>query len=413
MPATATPSQLVHVARQPILDVHGIVFGYELLYRAEAGETSCAIPGNVATARVVNTAVVNIGLGTLTAGKHAFINVSEELLLDGPAAFLTPDGIVLELLETIEADDRVITACQSLCDAGYALALDDFIPGSSAEALLPYAKYVKVDVLALSEAEVVATAARLRPMGVRMLAEKVETLDMRDAANAAGYTLFQGYFFSKPTVVSGGAIEPGQLAQMRLVAELNRPGTTLSQLEEIIKRDAALSVRILRAVNTAAVATRREIRSIREALVHLGLDRVRQWASIWSLASLNHGSPEVLTSMVVRAKTCELLGALRERPEGDSGYFLLGLCSMLDVLLHQPMDSILESLPLDAEIRGALLGEQNQARDVLEAIRHYERGEWEPASSRAAAVEGDSGALASAYTAAVTWADELNASVAA
>ena len=117
MPATASP-QLVHVARQPILDVHGQVFGYELLYRAEAGETSCVIASNVATARVVNTAVVNIGLGTLTAGKHAFINVSEELLLSGPAAFLTPDGIVLELLETLDVNNEVFAACESLCEAG-------------------------------------------------------------------------------------------------------------------------------------------------------------------------------------------------------------------------------------------------------------------------------------------------------
>jgi EAL and modified HD-GYP domain-containing signal transduction protein len=357
--------------------------------------------------------VVDIGLGTLTAGKLAFINVAEELLLSGLTTYLAPDGVVLELLENIAVSDAVHTACKQLRGAGYTLALDDFVPGSAAEALLPYVSYVKVDVVALTESEVSATARRLSPLGVRLLAEKVETVAVRDAASAAGYTLFQGYFFSKPTLVSRKAIEPGRLAQMRLVAALNRPGATFGELADLIEHDGALSVRILRAVNAAAIGTRTAVRSIREALLYLGLDRIRQWASIWSLASLNHRSPEIVTAMVVRAKACELLGGSCARREGDSSLFLLGLCSMLDVLLDQPFVKVLEHLPLDEEIRSALLGERNQARDVLEAVTHYERGDFEPAAGRAASLGVHPGLLAAAYNTALTWADELTIGAAA
>ena len=371
------------------------------------------IPSNIAAARTINTAVVDIGLGTLTAGKRAFINISEELLLSGPSGYLSPDGIVLELLENVAVSEETRTVCRELREAGYTLALDDFIPGSAAEALLPYASYVKVDVLALKESEIVATAARLSRLGVRLLAEKVETVAARDAASAAGYTLFQGYFFSKPTVVSSKAIEPGRVAQMRLVAELNRPGATLAELADLIEHDGALSVRILRTVNSAAMGTRTAVRSIREALLYLGLDRVRQWASIWSLARLNHRSPEIVTTMVVRAKACELVGVCCDGRDGDSSLFLLGLCSMLDVLLDQPFAKVLEHLPLDGEIRSALLGDRNQARDVLEAVAHYERGDFDPAAGRAAALGVHPSALAMAYNTAVTWADELASSAAA
>jgi EAL and modified HD-GYP domain-containing signal transduction protein len=411
--ATDAPPRLVHVARQPIFDARGQVFGYELLYRAGSGETSCVIPSNIAAARTINTAVVDIGLGTLTAGKLAFINISEELLLSGPAAYLSPDGVVLELLENVAVSESVVAACKRLREAGYTLALDDFVPGSAAETLLPYASYVKVDVLALSQPEIVATAARLSPLGVRLLAEKVETVAARDAASAAGYTLFQGYFFSKPALVSRKAIEPGRLAQMRLVAELNRPGATFGQLADLIEHDGALSVRILRAVNAAAMGKRTAVRSIREALLYLGLDRVRQWASIWSLASLNHRSPEVVTTMVVRAKACELLGAGCDGRNGDSSLFLLGLCSMLDILLDQPFVKVLEYLPVDEEIRSALLGERNQARDVLDAITHYERGDFGPAADCAASLGLPPSSLATAYNTALTWADDLASSAAA
>jgi EAL and modified HD-GYP domain-containing signal transduction protein len=389
------------------------VFGYELLYRAGAGETSCVIPSNIAAARTINTAVVDIGLGTLTAGKLAFVNISEDLLLGDLTAYLSPEGVVFELLENVEVSEAVFTACKRLREAGYTLALDDFVPGSAAEALLPYASYVKVDVLALSESDVIATAKRLRPLGVRLLAEKVETVAMRDAASAAGYTLFQGYFFSKPTVVSRKAIEPGRMAQLRLLAELNRPGATLGQLADLVEHDGALSVRTLRTVNSAAMGKRMTVRSIREALVHLGLDRVRQWASIWSLSSLNHRSPEIVTTMVVRAKACELLGDYCADRDSDSSLFLLGLCSLLDVLLDQPFSAMLEHLPVEKEIQSALLGERNQARDVLEAITHYERGDFELASDRAASLGVRPGALATAYNTALIWADDLTSNAAA
>ena len=407
MPAVSTPpGQLVYVARQPILDERGRVFGYELLYRAQEGHGGCFAPGEVATARVLNDALLNVGLKALTLGKLAFVNVSPAVLLTDGVSLLPADGIVVELLENMVVTDEVIAMCKSLKERGYALALDDFVPGSDAEILMPYVKYVKVDVLALSARETAATAARLRPLGVRMLAEKVETAQVRDEALRSGYTLFQGYYFCRPETLSAKAFETSQLTQLKLLAALNDPKATITDIENLIKHDGTLSIRVLRCVNSAAASTRSEVRSIREALVLLGFDQIRKWASIWSLANLNTGVSEVLTTAVIRAKACEALGSVSRVVDG-SGYFLLGLCSLLEVILSRPMAQALEVLPIDGDVRAALLGEQNDARHVLDAVLHYEKAEWHEAATCAARVGLSDNALDEAYAAARAWADEL------
>ena len=193
---------------------------------------------------------------------------------------------------------------------------------------------MKVDVLALSESEVVATAARLRPLGVRLLAEKVETIEVRDAARAAGYTLFQGYFFSKPAVVSARTIKPSPLAQMRLVAELNRPGTTLGELEDLIIHDAALSVRVLRGergrdwhATAGALDSGSADTSGARPCSPMGVDLVAGEPQSGIAGNPDeHGG----ASQGLRA-----FGRAKRRPEAESSFFLLGLCSMLDVVLHR------------------------------------------------------------------------------
>ena len=150
----------LYVARQPILDAQGDVFGYELLYRAAASETACSAPGDVASARVLADTVLSLGLNAITDGRPAFLNLTRPLLLSPVIRLLSPAAAVFELHEDIPVDTEVIEACRGLRAAGYTLALDDFVPGSDAEALMPFVKFVKVDVLAIATQEQMALAAR-------------------------------------------------------------------------------------------------------------------------------------------------------------------------------------------------------------------------------------------------------------
>jgi EAL and modified HD-GYP domain-containing signal transduction protein len=407
---TSEPATALYIARQPILDEHGRVFGYELLYRGAASDSSCSLESDLASARVLTGAMFDIGLETLTSGKLAFLNVTASLVIEQIDALVPPGNVVLELLETIDVSSALIEACRKLKANGYQLALDDFVAGSPAEALLPFASFVKVDMLTTTPQDAAALAVRLKPMGVTMLAEKVESREVHEQTRAAGYTLFQGYYFCRPIIQRGAAIPAHQLAYIRLLAALTKPNLGMLELEELVKQDVSLTLRVLRFVNSAAVPTRTEIGTIRQALILIGIEPIRKWASVWCLAGLNPGAtPELATLSLVRARSCELI-ADRTRHLDPSELFLVGLFSLLDVMLSRAMADALDNLPLSRTTEEALLGQHNTERTILDAVVAYESGAWDEASHRATRAGVDPSTLPAAYTAALRWAHDVGQS---
>lgn len=398
---------MVHIARQAILDARGHVVGYELLYRGSVRDTACTVEGDVAGASVLTGAVLDLRLDALTDGRTAFINITRSMLLNGVATLLRPSLALFELREDISVDEEVIDACRTLSESGYRLALDDFSPGAAAEVLLPYVSHVKVDTLALTRETVAALARRLASSGITLVAEKVETRDVFEWSRDAGCGLFQGHYFRRPEMRSGGAVPGRQASHLRLLAALNQPTLTTERLEDLVKQDAALSLRVLQCINSAAFPIRREVRSIGEALVLLGVGPIRKWASVWCLANLNTGAPsELATIALLRARACELLGD--EVTAAEPGeLFLVGLCSLLDVMLGRPMAEALSDLPLSDIARDALLGHQNPLRSVLDAVIAYEDGGWERAIASAETIAASESGLQQAYTGAIGWAHEL------
>jgi c-di-GMP-related signal transduction protein len=398
----------VCVARQPILDLAGRVYGYELLYRGSVDATACTAEGDIAGARVLSDAVLALGLDVLTNGRLAFINFTRSLLLNGAGTLLPPTSMVVELREDIEVDQEIVEACRSLHARGFALALDDFVPGSSAESLIPFVSFVKVDVLAIPPDERKKLAARLVPRGVRMIAEKVETAEVVEEARVHGYRLFQGYYFCRPKTFVASAMPGRHMAYLGLLGALNRDDLSVDELEDLVKHDVSLSYRVLRSVNSWLYGLRHEVTSIRHALVLLGIDQIRKWASVWVLAGLNStGTQETVNVAILRARCCELLGDQLTRPDDGPSFFLLGLCSLLDVVLGRPMEEALKEMPLPATINGALLGEQNEARYVLDAVLAYEQGKWTEANAAMAQLRLSADLLPAVYGDALRWAREL------
>ena len=398
----------VCVARQPILDLAGRVYGYELLYRGSSDATACTADGDIAGARVLSDAVLALGLDVLTNGRLAFINFTRSLLLNGAGTLLPPTSMVIELREDIEVDDAVIELCRNLHGRGFALALDDFVPGSPAEAIIPYASFVKVDVLAIPAAERKKLAARLVPRGIRMIAEKVETAEIVEEARSHGYRLFQGYYFCRPKTFAASAMPGRHLAYLGLLGALNREDLGVDELEDLVKHDVSLSYRVLRSVNSWLYGLRHEVTSIRHALVLLGIDQIRKWASVWVLAGLNStGTQETVNVAILRARCCELIGDQLAGAEEGQSFFLLGLCSLLDVVLGREMADALKEMPLPSAINDALLGEQNQPRHVLDAVLAYEQGKWDEAAEAMERLRLSPDLLPNIYAEALRWAREL------
>ena len=403
----------VHVARQPILDARQQVFGYELLYRGTAEASAFSGNAEHASAQVIGDALLAIGFDTLPDGRRAFVTLTTETLLSDTSSVLDPDQVVLEILENVAITPDVVAMCASLAERGYALALDDFVPGSAAESLLPHVKFVKLDVLALPPDLHKETAGRMLKQGVSVIAEKVETVADFERAKSAGCALFQGYYFCRPTTFSARALSASHVTQMRLMAALFTPSVSLGAIEDLLKHDASLTYRVLRTVNSAGFGLRREVGSIREALLLLGLEQIRKWTSIWVLAGMNKGPSELVTMTVLRGRSCELVGHSVGGPGSDGGYFLLGLCSLLDVLLGQPMEDVLRELPLDEGIRSALLGDDNAARRVLDAVVHHEQGRWTQAAALTSRLGLPDDRLPTAYNDALAWARALTRATAA
>lgn len=408
-PSSAIDSRdTLFLARQPILDRHGRVQAYELLYRGGGADPGLASAApDAATARVVHAAIMSVGLETLTPGCPAFLNVTRNLLMGDLSALLPPGSVVLEVLETVEVDDELVERCRELHAMGYALALDDFVPGSTAERLFPLAQYVKVDVLTLDAAARRRVIASV-PRHVRMLAEKVETADVHVATLAEGFDLFQGYYFCRPTTFKARDMSLQQATSLRLLAALNRPNVTVTEIDDLIKRDVAMCQRLLRYANSAALGVSQRIHSIRQALMLIGLDQVRKWVSVWALAGLSgSGVSEVMTMAAVRARCCERLGARLWGSETSGSPFLLGLCSMLDVLLERPMEDVLRAVSLPERTTEALCGRANDERTLLDAVIAYERGEWDVAAAACRQLGVRVSDLPPAYAEALIWATDM------
>jgi EAL and modified HD-GYP domain-containing signal transduction protein len=413
LPSSSEAPARIFVARQPILDTTGRIAGYELLYRQAAdASTMTGVQHDYATAKVID-GLFAIGFDTLTSGRTAFINVTRRLLLDGVPAVLPRDRVVLELGADIEADSDVLAACRRLRDDGYALAIDDFTVTAWTAELVPLVQYVKIDVLraGTTAARLPAVAAAAMP---KLVAKRIETAEAFTQAVTGGYDLFQGFFLGRPAIRESRPVPAQHLASLRLLQALNDPRLSVHQLEDLIKHDPTLCFLILRTVNSAAYALRTTVQSIREALLLLGRDTVRRWASLWALAGLSQQAhAELLAMATIRARCCELLGASTGDDDAAAEGFLVGMCSLMDAILGQPMPAVVEAMPLPEPVRDALLGEENARRRLLDCTVAYEQGSWDRCYELSRGTGVNPTVLPAAYAEALRWSAELRQGTAA
>jgi EAL and modified HD-GYP domain-containing signal transduction protein len=367
-----------HVARQPIFDRQQKVYAYELLYRSGFDNAFSGLDGDKATSEVITNSFLLIGLEALTRGKKAFINFPKGSLEEGIAALLPKEHAVIEILEDIEPDEKIIGICKKLKELGYTLALDDFIYDVKYTPLIELADIIKVDFLNTPVEErknIIKTIGHSR---VKFLAEKVETREELTQAIEWGYSYFQGYFFSKPVIISGRDIPGFKLTYFQLLRDINKGVIDFDQLEKLIKRDISLSFMLLKYINSSAFIFRSKIHSIKQALTLLGRNGVIQWFSLVALKSISEDKPnELIVTALSRAIFCELIAQKVGMKERSSDLFLMGMFSLIDAFLDQPLIVALQELPISDEIKNALLGEKSKFREVYDLILFYEKGEWE------------------------------------
>ena len=389
------------LARQPIYDIHLRVAGYELLYRELDSSPSLA-PGDRASAKVAVNTLLELGFDRVL-GKHpAYINCTRNFLVHEHFAPLPPERTVLEVLEDVEPEPAVIEALRRARASGYCIALDDFVYSPRLEVLLELADVVKVDVRAVELRELRNHARLLQRPGLRLLAEKVETQEEFHYCRDAGYDLFQGFFFCRPRLVSGHRAPTERLSLLQLLARIHDPQVAVEDIETLVARNVAISYKLLHFVNSAIVGLPRHIDSLRNAIVMLGLQRVRTCVVLLLFSGFDDKPHELSVTALVRAKLCQLLAEGNGLGRSEV-HFTVGLFSVLDALMDTPMQELVDGLPLSDEVRAALLRREGEAGEILRTALACERADWE-------AVLGSSSApslVQRAYVDALSWAGEI------
>jgi EAL and modified HD-GYP domain-containing signal transduction protein len=399
--ARPEPADIALVARQPIFDSGMVVVAYELLYRTEGASRALVDNPVRATAQVVVSATLDIGFTHLVGDRPAYINFPTELLTSAFQPPLGPERMVIEVLEGAAPTGDLLQSLRDLRRQGYRIALDDYDIRTESMLLLEHADIVKVDVREHSPAELAASVRALRQYPLRLVAEKVETREELEHCRALGFELFQGYFLQKPQLARAWRAPSGRLTILDLIVRLNDAGSSLEQIEKAICNDVGLSYRILRCINSSYFGVPREVSSIREAVLMLGLAELHKLCWVMLLAGLDGQPADLCIQSLQRARMCE---ALCEQAglAGRESYFMTGMLSMLDVFLRLPMARALDMLPLQPAVRAALLGRQGDLGAALRCAESYERGAWEALLFR----DLSASQMAAAYLKATEWADQ-------
>lgn len=394
------------MARQPILTGDEKVFGYELLFRDGVEDYFCAADVEAAARSTLSTSML-MGLDVLCGGRRAFINCTRQVLLKDYVTLLPPTQTVVEILESVPVDDLVMAACQRLKEAGYLIALDDFVPSDPRVLLTELADIIKVDIKRTSTDQAAALVKQFGPWRCRMLAEKVETREEFLTAKKSGFLYFQGYFFRRPETLKAHEIPANQANYLRMWQAVAKPELDVNEVERVIKSEASLCYRLLRYLNSPVFGLLSEIRSVRHALAMLGEREVRRWVRL--VATLGAGqnkSSELVLSALTRARFCELLSKRKNQRESD--LFLLGLLSLMDAILEMPMSRVLENVPVDQQTKSALLGDSGPLTPLYQLMLAQESGEWQSAGQLARQLRLKESEVAEAYWDAVRWAQQVS-----
>jgi len=400
-----------YLARQPILNRARELFAYELLFRHGLQNSCDGLDLELASTSVLDTSFL-IGFEKITAGHRMFINCPRDFLLRDYISLFPPNSAVVEILETIKPDQEVIDACKRLKQAGYTIALDDFVDSPDQAPLVELADIIKVDFRLTDRKEQHAIVSRHAGKKIRMLAEKVETQEEYAAGMEMGYSLFQGYFFCRPEMMQHRTLPSFKLTYLELLRAATAPQFDIQELALKIKHEASLTFRLLRYLNSAAFGLRSEIRSVPHALSLLGERELRKWIAVVSVGVLADGKPdELMVVPLVRGRFCEMLAPLAGMPGHANDLFLMGLLSVMDAILDQPLESILADLPVRREIKDALQARTGLYWLLLELAIAHERADWEKVSALVSEAGMNEGQVSAMYVSSVDWSTALRSTV--
>lgn len=366
-----------YFAKQPILDLNGETYGYELLYRKDTSTRSYdGIDGDRSTAGVINSVFFSDNYNKVLHGKMGFLNFTENLLMEKTALLLPKEQVVIEVLETVIASDTILDRCAELIENGYAVALDDYVYSYKTAPLLDYCDIVKID-FRIDRDAIEFTASKCREAGKIMLAEKIETYEEAKYAQNLGCTLMQGYYFAQPFIMVGSTYSPMAATFSQLITALRKKeDVDINELTGILSRDPFMTAKLLHLANAVRPDMSSHISSVKQALVMIGMRRLNDWIFLLGLQSLSPGGPEERIKVALfRAFFCDKISRMiSKNVDMAEEMYLMGLMSV--VVVHHDEDT-LDKMGLSKSIKEGLMDRKGIFGDVFTAVLNYEQANWE------------------------------------
>ncbi len=396
----------VFIARQAIFNRKQQVVAYELLFRDGEKNSFPNVSDETATSRLIMDNQLNLGLKSITGGRKALVNFGAGSLQAGLSEFLPPDQVVIEILESVEPTDENYELVRRLFHEGFRMALDDFAYKPEWRRFLKLVRMVKFDIIAtpLDEIGPIVTALSRYP-NLKLLAEKIETQEDYKQARDMGFHFFQGYYFAQPQMLQFKDAVANYPLVMAVYAETVKKNIDITRITRYFEQDTALAYKLLRLINSGLFPLKERIESMKQALVYLGENRVRKFVNLIMTAYVARDKPpELMQLSIIRSRFCELV-AKKVCPAMSNQAFLVGLFSLIDAILDQPMEQVVERLPFPEPLHEALLGSKNTLYYILEVVKAYEKGSWWAMQKACEPLNMSDDCLPEFYQSAIAWAE--------
>jgi len=409
---TAQKFKDMYINIQPVLMGVGKTFGYELVDRGQSGESE----DGVVTLSEFNRTLDALGLNDIENNLHYFIQYSNQLLSPAVLNNLPRDKFIVQLNLSsnvsitpaeIEMDLKLF---KQLHSHGYKLALTGLNSANPINELLnivDYCKFSPADNNRNRQKVFIAKNQR-----IRFIATEVDTIEDFQTAKETGFHMFQGYYFNQP--VEGRKtkeISPLKVNYFRLM-KLSSTNDYMDfrEISDIIAADVALSYKLLRILNSAAVGLR-NVSSISSAVAYMGEESLKKWIAVLALRGIAEDKPlELVRMSLIRARFGELLAPGFRIKRNPQQVFMVGMLSLLHIALEMTKEQLLEDIPVAEEIRDSLLTRHGVYSDLLRFYENYEYANWEAVSQFVDENHLDASFVNDAYISSVKWYNELTSS---
>ena len=395
----------IFLSRQPIFSHDERIVGYGVAHRLNGLDAAGPSTAYDVAENVLVDALLGAGIARIGDGRPIFLKASRELLASQITSLVAPGDIVFELDAEAVVDDAIVARLRELHAAGHKFALDKFCADAPGALLLGFAHVVKIDVTVLGRAETARAVAATQARRHALLAVNARDRAERDRCTALGFRYFQGYRFTRPETVVKRDLDVNHIAIFRILRDLLDPRISDREIEAAFERDVTLTFRLLKIVNSAAIAGG-GVWSVGHAIRLLGRAVVHRWLSLCLLASSEGDGveAELTRTALVRASMCEALATACGVKRAAPSLFLVGLFSMLDVMSGVPMEDLMVQINPAADVRDALLARGDFFGAALALVEAGEAADWAAVMHRAAEVGVDPRILPALYVDALDWA---------